>query len=93
MYQVNNYDYIFTDGFLPSQPSSLLLFNDRAEPAIVKGIESQVKAGDYFANLAKVLDLAGQIMEQNYQGNMELIKRLKKDLVYLQGNYKIVRKR
>lgn len=92
MYKVNNHDHISTDS-LTDHLNSLLLLNDRTEPGRVEGVENQVKADEYFTNLAKVLDLAGQMMEQTHQGNMELIKRLKKDLTYLQQNYKIVKKR
>jgi len=93
MYKFHDHDRLSSDGALNDQLDSLLLLNDRAEPTRVKGVKEQIKADNYFANLAKVLDLAGQMMEQNHQGNMELVKRLKKDLTYLQRNYKIVKKR
>jgi len=62
-----------------------------------KQIKRHIKAEDYFGTLATVLDLARQELEQNKKRpnpnwQIKLLKNLRDNLVYLQENYRIVKK-
>jgi hypothetical protein len=62
-----------------------------------KRIEKHIEQNDYFGTLATVLDLACQTLERDKKGlkpnwQIKLLKSLKDDLVFLQENYKIVKK-
>ncbi|MFA5163241.1 MAG: hypothetical protein WC441_01805 [Patescibacteria group bacterium] len=56
-----------------------------------KSIEFHVKSNDYFGTLATVLSLIKQTPE-NIEKHIKSFNKLEKDLLYLQNNYKIVRK-
>ena len=62
-------------------------------------IQFHIKSDDYFGTLATVLDLIAQTIEQDSQKiisskkrQAKIINRLKKDLVFLQDNYQIIKK-
>lgn len=86
----NNFAFS-SDGFMP------LLLHDADER---KNLKFQLKVDDYFGTLATILDLARQITEQKIselekinQAQSKLLNGLKEDLMHLQENYKIVKKR
>jgi len=56
----------------------------------IKSIKFHIKSDDYFATLATVLSL----MKQDKTGvdKNKVIKRLVRDLMFLQNNYKITKK-
>ncbi len=60
-------------------------------------VEKHIKQNDYFGTLATVLDLTRQTLEQNKKSpeqnrQIRLLKKLKEELVFLQKNYKIIKK-
>lgn len=58
----------------------------------VKSLKNHIKVNDYFGTLATVLDLTRQTNEKSIkelQRNNKLLNTLKKDLLFLQENYKI----
>lgn len=71
-----------------------------------QSIHFHIHSDDYFATLATVLDLMNQESEKTmeeisviykkikatHKVNMKCLKNLKKDLMFLQKNYKIVEK-
>lgn len=56
-----------------------------------KSLEFHVKSGDYFGTLATVISLAEQTILKNKE-QKNILKKLIKDLMYLQKEYKIVKK-
>jgi len=63
----------------------------------IKRIEKHIEQNDYFGTLATVLDLARQTLERDKKGSkpnwqIKLLKSLKDDLIFLQENYKIIKK-
>lgn len=85
-------DFAFSsDGFMP------LLLHDKDER---KNLNFHLKSNDYFGTLATILDLARQITEQKIselekinQAQSKLLNGLRDDLMHLQENYKIVKKK
>lgn len=62
-----------------------------------QGLEKYIADGDYFGTLATVLDLVRQALEEKQKGPkqawyMQSLKNVKDDLMFLQGEYKIVKK-
>lgn len=62
-----------------------------------KQIEFHIESDDYFGTLATVLDLVRQALEEKQKGPkqawyMQSLKNVKDDLMFLQGEYKIVKK-
>jgi two-component sensor histidine kinase len=51
-----------------------------------------VKARDYFASLATILDLLSQSHSLTEKEIKNILKSLAKDLLYLQENYRIIEK-
>jgi hypothetical protein len=51
-----------------------------------------IKAKDYFASLATILDLLSQNNSLTEKEIKNILKSLAKDLLYLQENYRIVEK-
>ncbi|MFC1801833.1 hypothetical protein ACFLY7_00095 [Patescibacteria group bacterium] len=96
MYEIANNDFVITS-FVGNQP---LVLRDKTRK---ERIINHVNSGDYFGTLATVLDLTRQMMdivEKNTKeiellvdGNRKRMERIKKDLVYLQENYKIIKER
>ena len=58
----------------------------------IKAIESHVRVDDYFGTLATLLYLLKQDIIEKDEGN-QLLEDLAGDLLYLQENFKIVRRR
>lgn len=54
-------------------------------------LEFHIKSGDYFGTLATVLSLAEETLSIDKE-HKAIFKRLIKDLMYLQKEYKIVKK-
>lgn len=56
-----------------------------------KSIKFHIKSEDYFGTLATILSLIKQtsILEKN---NKKILSKLEKDLIYLQEEYKIIKK-
>ena len=55
-------------------------------------IDFHVKSDDYFGTLATILDLMGQEKTNPKNRHADIMKKLKRNLLYLQKNYKIVKK-
>jgi len=60
----------------------------------IKYLKFHVRSEDYFGTLATILDLFRlDVLEKKFIfDNDEILKKIVKDLVYLQNNYKIVKK-
>ena len=65
----------------------------------IKEIQFHIQVDDYFGTLATVLDLMRQSIErESMEANRikrrhpKILKKLKDELVYLQENYKIIKK-
>lgn len=56
-----------------------------------KSLEFHIKSSDYFGTLATVLSLIKQTSENNKK-YIRIFENIVKDLMYLQNNYKIVKK-
>jgi len=78
----------------PIAAQDLLVIHDRDERFFrQKDIKSHLKSGDYFGTLATIIDLMAQEKEKIEIRQNKVLKNLKDDLVYLQKNYKIVKKK
>ncbi|MEK7167749.1 MAG: hypothetical protein AAB791_01975 [Patescibacteria group bacterium] len=59
-------------------------------------VKFHVRSDDYFATLATILDLTRQTIKseknKNLAPNEAQLERLKNELIFLQNNYKIVKK-
>jgi hypothetical protein len=56
-----------------------------------KSLEFHIKSGDYFGTLATVLSLTEETIVEDKK-HKAIFKRLIKDLMFLQKEYKIVKK-
>lgn len=56
-----------------------------------KSIKFHIKSDDYFGTLATALSLISQSLENKKQ-NVKFLNTIVKDLLYLQKEYKIVKK-
>lgn len=56
-----------------------------------KSVEFHIKSNDYFGTIATVLSLIKQTPEY-INKHIQSLNKLEKDLVFLQNNYKIVKK-
>ena len=87
--QIKNYTMTkdnFTIHFgSPNYLSCPRLIND------IASVENHVRGKDYFGTLATIIDLISQT-EESSNDRAETMKNLKNELMYLQKNYKIVRK-
>ena len=96
LYTIKDQDLIISSGY----PASMWVVRDKEEDkARIKRIEHHLKVGDYFGTLGTILDLMDQITDKKLDELIEwkkekriYIKKLKNDLLYLQKNYKIVKK-
>lgn len=85
-YQMACKDFIFSSGnFLPE------IIYDKA-PARKKNIKFHIESDDYFGTLATVMDLILQKKGEMEAGQNKILKNLRNDLIFLQENYKIIRK-
>ena len=62
-----------------------------------KQLEKHIEQDDHFGTLATVLSMARQTLEKDMRGpkkdwHIKLLQSLEEDLMFLQKNYKIVRK-
>ena len=59
----------------------------------IKSVEFHIKSGDYFGTIATVLSLVRQIENKNINRvNINILKRIENDLIFLQREYKIIKK-
>ncbi|MBU4421575.1 hypothetical protein L6259_01785 [Candidatus Parcubacteria bacterium] len=58
-----------------------------------KNIKFHIKSDDYFGTLATVADLMKQEKKELEDRHNKFLENLKDDLIYLQKNYKIVKKK
>lgn len=56
-----------------------------------KSIKFHIKSDDYFGTLATVLSLIKQSPENIYK-NIKSLNKIEKDLMFLQNEYKIIKK-
>ncbi|MFH2104703.1 MAG: hypothetical protein ABII72_00505 [Parcubacteria group bacterium] len=91
MYTINTNDLIFTGNY-QLRVNYPWVVCDSEEDQRVEGIKDHVEAGDYFASLATVLDLTSQTVKKTNVTGDKRLQKLKKDLLYLQKNYRIVEK-
>jgi len=59
-----------------------------------ESVKNHIEADDYFGTLATILDLIKQenLLEKDSEKANKVLRRIKKDLLYLQENYKITQK-
>lgn len=57
-----------------------------------RSLKFHIKSNDYFGTLATIISLVRQNLEKKESGSAHILKKLENDLVYLQENYKIVKK-
>lgn len=57
-----------------------------------KSVKFHVKSNDYFGTIATIVSLVRQNLENNEDVFIYNLKKIEKDLLYLQKNYKIVKK-
>lgn len=57
----------------------------------IKSTKFHIKSGDYFGTLATILSLIKQTPEY-INKHIKSLNKLEKDLVFLQNNYKIIKK-
>lgn len=55
------------------------------------GLKFHIKSNDYFGTLATILSLIRQSIEKR-EVNIETLKKVERELMYLQKNYKIIKK-
>lgn len=58
------------------------------------GLKFHITSNDYFGTLATIISLIRQNIEkkEGYKLNIETLNKIEKDLMFLQNNYKIVKK-
>lgn len=56
-----------------------------------KSLKFHIKSDDYFGTLATVISIIRQ-QPDSFEDNIKVLTRIEKDLVFLQSNYKIVKK-
>ena len=81
---------ILTDTKLVFNALFLRDFDDERER--IENLEHHIEADDYFGSLATIIDLVRQEMKSADPPLRETLGRLKNDLLYLQKNYRIVKK-
>jgi len=57
-----------------------------------KSLKFHIKSDDYFGTLATILSLVNQSLKPKDKTNIKIFSTLEKDLLYLQKEYKIVKK-
>lgn len=95
MYTIQNRNFIVSSAYL----ASVWVVHDQEEGQI-KRLQHHIKGNDYFGTLATILDLMDQITDKKIDELVEWkkekranIKKLKSDLLYLQKNYRIIKKK
>lgn len=96
VYKITSNNLIISDSIFSK---SVLLLND------IESTKRHIKADDYFGTLATILDLIRQTTTEKSKSvghpmsdksaikQTEYMKELRDDLVFLQKNYKIVKKK
>jgi hypothetical protein len=57
----------------------------------IKSIKFHIKSNDYFGTLATIISMVKQ-QPENIKSNQNILNRLEKQLMFLQNNYRIVKK-
>ena len=57
----------------------------------IKSLKFHIKSNDYFGTLATIISIVWQ-QPESLGDNIKVLTRIEKDLVFLQNNYKIVKK-
>ncbi|MCP6718945.1 MAG: hypothetical protein KJI71_01760 [Patescibacteria group bacterium] len=87
-------NFIVSGYDVPLYTSSPLVIHDKdGESLRRQSIKSHIRSDDYFGTLATIIDLITQQKEKIEGTQNKILRNLKKDLVYLQKNYKIVKKK
>lgn len=91
-------NHFITNSVKSSPP--MILEDKEENKKRINTLKSHINSDDYFCTLAAVLDLSRQIaerkiseLEKAISQNSKLLKRLQDDLIFLQENYKIVKKK
>ncbi len=90
--RIANNNFILSDELLLNTSTVLIIQDTDDNFSYEKKLESHIKSDDYFGTLATVIDLITQ--ENNKIGRREskVLKKITDDLMYLQENYKIIKK-
>lgn len=58
------------------------------------GLKFHIKSNDYFGTLATIISLIRQNIskKESHELNIETLNKIEKDLIFLQNNYKIIKK-
>lgn len=96
LYAIKNSDLIISSSY----HASMWVVHDKEEDDRIKRVKHHLKGGDYFGTLATILDLMDQMTDNKIDELIKWkkekranIKKLKSDLLYLQKNYRIVKKK
>ena len=97
MYAIQSHELVFRENLPWWREGGLWFLNDGEKIKItekerIAGVKEHLAAGDYFASLATVLDLTSQSLKKVAASKSARLGKLKKDLLYLQKNYRIVEK-
>ena len=57
-----------------------------------KSLKFHIKSDDYFGTLAAILSLVNQSLKPKDKASIRIFANLERDLLYLQKQYKIVKK-
>lgn len=57
----------------------------------IKSVKFHIKSDDYFSTLATIISMVKQ-QPNNIKDNRDILDDVEKQLIFLQGNYKIVKK-
>lgn len=92
-YKMNLFDACITDEKKISFKT--LFIHDKQDDERKNNLINHIKHKDYFGTLATILDLIKQDIDtSHYQAKdcKKTLKKIEKDLMYLQSNYKITKK-
>ncbi|OGF26390.1 hypothetical protein A2331_06520 [Candidatus Falkowbacteria bacterium RIFOXYB2_FULL_34_18] len=88
-YQISQKSQIITDSIFIN--TKQITFIKDSEEERKYRIRKHVKADDYFGTLATIFSLMVQDDNLDYK-NTQIIAKIIEDLMYLQNNYKIIKK-
>ncbi len=97
-YVIQNHDKIISPFSYYLQPKTLL-FHERSQKIRQQKLNDHIESNDYFGTLATVVDLVHQVLDESLRASITTQKeskaqlaRIKKDLLYMQKHFKIVKK-
>jgi hypothetical protein len=79
---------IVSDDFIESCSFYLVCDQNNVE----KRVEGHIKANDFFGTAATILSLIIQMDDDLNPETLKILNNLKEDLIFLQKNYKIIKK-